>query len=95
MTDLSTFAGRWFVLKIGGELLADPRSLASGIGQAVRELSAAGIKIAIVHGGGPQATQLSQRLQSWIGKLNTALEEYREVSARKQNAAPQTKGGTS
>jgi acetylglutamate kinase len=62
VTDLSTFAGRWFVVKIGGELLADPRSLASGIGQSVRELSAAKIKIAIVHGGGPQATQLSQRL---------------------------------
>jgi len=24
VTDLSDFAGRWFVVKIGGELLSDP-----------------------------------------------------------------------
>ncbi len=62
MTDLSDFAGRWFVVKIGGELLSDPGSLARGIAPAIRDLSTAEIKVAIVHGGGPQATQLSQRL---------------------------------
>ncbi len=62
MTDLSSFAGRWFVVKIGGELLSDPGTLASGMGSAIRDLSRAEIKLAIVHGGGPQATQLSQRL---------------------------------
>jgi len=62
VTDLSSFAGRWFVVKIGGELLSDPGTLTSGMGRAIRDLSRAEIKLAIVHGGGPQATQLSQRL---------------------------------
>jgi acetylglutamate kinase len=62
MSALSSFAGRWFVVKIGGELACDPRRLSSSIGRAVGEFSAAAIKVAIIHGGGPQATQLSQRL---------------------------------
>jgi len=62
VTDLSRFAGRWFVVKIGGELLSDPATLGSGIAPAIRDLSRAKVKLAIVHGGGPQATQLSRRL---------------------------------
>jgi acetylglutamate kinase len=48
------------VIKIGGEVLAPPalQQVAAGIAQA----RAAGHRLIVVHGGGPQATALSQRL---------------------------------
>jgi acetylglutamate kinase len=62
MSALESYAGRWFVVKIGGELAQDVRQLSATVGQAVRAFLAAGIKVAVVHGGGPQATDLSKRL---------------------------------
>lgn len=59
---LKGYAGQWFVVKIGGELAQDRPSLAKTVGQAVRQFLDAGIKVAVVHGGGPQATLLSSRL---------------------------------
>jgi acetylglutamate kinase len=59
---LKSFAGQWFVVKIGGELAADKRRLAESVGVAVRTFLEAGIKVAVVHGAGPQATDLSKRL---------------------------------
>lgn len=59
---LSAFAGRWFVVKVGGELLLDLARFAASVGSAIREFCAAGIKVAVIHGAGPQATELSQRL---------------------------------
>jgi acetylglutamate kinase len=50
-----------FVVKLGGEVLADTRALDSIAGQ-VSLLSSLGIRIVVVHGGGPQATALSRRL---------------------------------
>jgi acetylglutamate kinase len=50
-----------FVVKLGGEVLADSRALDSVAGQ-VSLLSSLGIRIVVVHGGGPQATALSRRL---------------------------------
>ena len=50
-----------FVVKLGGEVLADPRALDSIAGQ-VSLLSSLGIRIVVVHGGGPQASALSRRL---------------------------------
>ena len=50
-----------FVVKLGGEVLADARALDSIAGQ-VSLLSSLGIRIVVVHGGGPQATALSRRL---------------------------------
>ncbi len=55
-------AGEWFVVKIGGELASDRVKLANTVGRAVKEFLAAGIKVCIIHGGGPQATELSKRL---------------------------------
>lgn len=57
---LSDQKGRWFVIKIGGELVA-PGKLA-GIAEAIRAFHGAGVKVAVVHGGGPQATELTKRL---------------------------------
>lgn len=59
---LARFAGRWFVVKIGGELAQDKARLAGSVGRAVRELREAGVKVALIHGGGPQATELSGKL---------------------------------
>lgn len=59
---ISSSAGKWFVVKIGGELAADQQKLAGTVGKAVSAFLAAGVKVAVVHGGGPQATELQKRL---------------------------------
>ena len=53
--------GRVFVVKIGGALCGEPSMLADLAGQLsiFREL---GIKVVLVHGGGPQTTALSSKL---------------------------------
>ncbi len=50
-----------FVVKLGGEVLADPRAV-DGITGQVSLLSSLGIQVVVVHGGGPQATALSRRM---------------------------------
>jgi acetylglutamate kinase len=50
-----------FVVKLGGDVLAPAEVLASVTGQLAL-LSSLGIRIVVVHGGGPQATALSRRL---------------------------------
>ena len=62
MADLESYRGRWFIVKIGGELALDPLRLAQSVGEAVKQFTHAGIKVAVVHGGGPQATELSAKL---------------------------------
>lgn len=59
---LESFAGQWFVVKIGGELAQDRQKLARVVGAPLKAFLAAGIKVAVVHGGGPQATDLQKRL---------------------------------
>ncbi|MFY0528541.1 acetylglutamate kinase [Archangium gephyra] len=62
MSGLSGFRGRWFVVKIGGELAMDKPKLAASVGAAVRAFLDAGIRVAVIHGGGPQATDLQKKL---------------------------------
>ena len=50
-----------FVVKLGGEILADPRALDTVAGQ-IALLESLSIRIVVVHGGGPQATALARRL---------------------------------
>jgi len=57
---LSDHRGSWFVVKLGGELVV-PGKLA-GVAEGIAAFLEAGIKVAIVHGGGPQATALTRRL---------------------------------
>ncbi|HJS47097.1 MAG TPA: acetylglutamate kinase [Gemmatimonadales bacterium] len=55
------YRDRVFVVKLGGEVLADR----DGLGQVAAQLallSSLGIRVVVVHGGGPQATALSRRL---------------------------------
>ena len=59
---LERFSGRWFVVKVGGELAQDRALLAASVGAAVRAFLDAGIRVAVVHGAGPQASELSKRL---------------------------------
>ena len=58
--NLAAFRGQWFVVKIGGELVK-PGGL-DGVAEAVRAFAEAGVKVCVVHGGGPQATALTERL---------------------------------
>jgi acetylglutamate kinase len=48
------------VVKIGGEVVGSGE--AAVLAADLRELTAAGARVAIVHGGGPQATELQKRL---------------------------------
>lgn len=50
-----------FVVKLGGEVLASSERLA-GIAVQVALLESLSIRVVLVHGGGPQATELSRRL---------------------------------
>jgi acetylglutamate kinase len=50
------------VVKIGGELAQDRARLARSVGAAAAAFLDAGVKVAVVHGGGPQATELQKRL---------------------------------
>lgn len=62
VTGLAAFSGRWFVVKVGGELAQDKALLAASVGAAVRAFLDAGVQVAVVHGAGPQASELSKRL---------------------------------
>ena len=62
VSGLAAFKGRWFVVKIGGELASDKPKLAASVGAAVRAFLDAGVRVAVIHGGGPQATELTQKL---------------------------------
>jgi acetylglutamate kinase len=50
-----------FVIKLGGEVRASPRTL-EGVAVHVALLESLSIRVVLVHGGGPQATALSRRL---------------------------------
>ncbi|RKY17458.1 MAG: acetylglutamate kinase [Planctomycetota bacterium] len=53
--------GCTFVIKLGGELAARPETLAS-LAADLSLLVHVGIRVTLVHGGGPQATEMSRRL---------------------------------
>ena len=49
------------MVKLGGDVLSDPAIL-DGVSAQLGLLSSLGIRLVVVHGGGPQATALSRRL---------------------------------
>lgn len=55
------FKGKTFVVKLGGESVADGATLAALLEQ-VEILGQLGIRVVLVHGGGPQTTALASRL---------------------------------
>lgn len=58
---LRRWRGKSFLVKVGGAL-ADDRAALASMAQDLALLHNVGIKLCIVHGGGPQATELSTRL---------------------------------
>jgi acetylglutamate kinase len=55
------FRDKLFVIKFGGELLKDSEHV-NAIAEDLTLLSMVGIRLVVVHGGGPQATELSESL---------------------------------
>jgi acetylglutamate kinase len=55
------FKGKVFVIKAGGEVFADPESTAALMEQ-VGILHQVGIRVVLIHGGGPQSTALASAL---------------------------------
>ena len=55
------YKGRTFVVKIGGELVQDLAVL-DDMAQDISLLHQIGIRIILIHGGGPQATELAKKL---------------------------------
>ena len=58
---LRSFKGRTFVVKLGGELVANRAALES-VATQLSILDSIGIRLVVVHGGGAQATELAKRL---------------------------------
>ena len=61
MPYLRAYAGQTFVVKAGGDLYGNPR-FRSAIAQDVAVLHRLGIKVVLVHGGGPQLDVAAERL---------------------------------
>lgn len=68
------FKGKVFVIKVGGEVFADP-TLTTALVEQVGILHQVGIRTVLVHGGGPQSTELAKALG-----LDTQFVEGRRVT---------------
>lgn len=66
---LRMFKGTTFVVKVGGEVLADEHALGSFADQ-VSLLHQLSIAVVVVHGGGRQASELSERLGLRVETVN-------------------------
>ncbi|MBI5210791.1 MAG: acetylglutamate kinase [Elusimicrobia bacterium] len=55
------YRGKVFVVKVGGRVVARPKTL-DAVVEDVCLLQEVGIKVVLVHGGGPQATELSRAM---------------------------------
>lgn len=66
---IKKFKGKIFVIKIGGELVKEKSKL-NVIAEDITLLHQVGINIVIVHGGGPQADELSETLGIEPVKIN-------------------------
>ena len=68
------FKGKVFVIKVGGEVFADP-AMASALIEQVGILHQVGIRTVLIHGGGSQSTKLATELG-----LETQFVEGRRVT---------------
>jgi acetylglutamate kinase len=57
------YRDRVFVVKLGGDVVSNPEAL-DHVAAQLALLASLGIRLVVVHGGGPQATALSRRLGS-------------------------------
>lgn len=72
---LRLFQDKTFVVKVGGEIFDDPRAF-ERILEQVSVLHRVGIKVVLVHGGGPQITRAAERLD-----VETAMVAGRRVTS--------------
>jgi acetylglutamate kinase len=70
------FKGKVFVIKVGGEVFADP-ALTNALVEQVGILHQVGIRTVLIHGGGPQSTELAKALG-----IDTKFIEGRRVTFR-------------
>lgn len=68
------YKGKVFVLKAGGEIFADPQQT-HALMEQVGILHQVGVRVVLIHGGGPQSTQLAKALG-----LSTTFVEGRRVT---------------
>ncbi len=68
------FKGKVFVIKAGGEVFADP-AMTNALVEQVGILHQVGIRTVLIHGGGPQSTELASALG-----LDTTFVEGRRVT---------------
>ena len=73
-TYIRLFKGKVFVIKVGGEVFADP-ALTTALVEQVGILHQVGIRTVLIHGGGPQSTELAAALG-----LDTQFVEGRRVT---------------
>jgi acetylglutamate kinase len=81
MTDLSTYKGSTVVVKYGGNAMVAPE-LKEAFAADIAELRAAGIRVVVVHGGGPQISSMLNRLgiaSEFRGGLRVTTPEALEV----------------
>ena len=57
---LRQYSKQVMVVKLGGEIAGNPDALRS-LAEDISLLAHVGIRIVVVHGGGPQATEISKR----------------------------------
>lgn len=88
---IQKYKGKTFVVKLGGELVERTDALAS-IAADLTLLDHVGVRIVVVHGGGPQADELSKRLGIEVERIggrrvtnDPALEVTKMVFAGKIN----------
>ena len=58
---IKSYRDKTFIVKLGGELAADTEVL-DGLASDISLLYEIGIRIVIIHGGGPQLSKLSEKL---------------------------------
>lgn len=80
---LRLYRGRVFVVKLGGEVLSRASRIQALVEQA-GVLQALGVRVVIVHGGGPQSTELTERLKHKVhmvaGRRVTGPEDLKVAS---------------
>src|SRR5438093_2520462 len=58
---IKLYRGKAFVIKFGGEIVSDPKRM-DGLAEEISLLHELNIRVVIIHGGGPQATELAKQL---------------------------------
>ena len=66
---LEALAGKCLVVKVGGEVMLNVKGL-EAIASQVAILFRHGVQVVVVHGGGPQADTLAQRLDHSVRKVD-------------------------